>query len=125
MARTREARPDGGKWIVVLHLEAVVDLEGLKDRHARKAVLTIAGVLEHGGPTLTEPHSKSIKGAPKLRELRPGGGRVAVRPIYAQTDARTFTILAIGPEAIVDPRGFANTVDRARRRARETYGLDL
>jgi hypothetical protein len=34
-------------------------------------------------------------------------------------------ILAIAPEAQVDPRGFESAVTRAKQRARADYGLDL
>jgi hypothetical protein len=38
---------------------------------------------------------------------------------------RQFVILAIGPEAQVDPRGFERAVIRAKERACADYGLDL
>jgi hypothetical protein len=112
-------------WIVAYHPEAVVEFESLRDRRQRKGVLTIVSILQQIGPKVLEPHAKPIQGTQGLRELRPGGGRVAVRPLYAQVDARTFVILAIGPEAVVDARGFRNAVKRARDRALQDYGLEL
>jgi hypothetical protein len=38
---------------------------------------------------------------------------------------RHFVILAIAPEAQVDPRGFDSAVARAKRRAQADYDLDL
>jgi hypothetical protein len=87
-------------------------------------VLTIVGILREIGPDITEPHAKPVKGMSKLYELRPGGGKVTVRPLYVRYDDRTFKILAIAPESQIDPSGFAAAVDRARRRADEDYSID-
>jgi hypothetical protein len=110
---------------VAYHEEAVMEFEALRDRRQRKGVLTIASILRQIGPKLVEPHAKAIAGGGGLRELRPGGGRVTVRPIYARVGDRHFVILAIAPEAQVDPRGFESAVARAKQRARADYGLDL
>jgi len=109
---------------VQYHHKAVEELAALRDKRALKAILTIVDILARLGPKTVEPHSKAIKGARKLRELRPGGGQVAVRPIYLQLDAETFEVLAIGPEAIVDRKGFAAAVLRARERAKHDHGVD-
>lgn len=58
------------------------------------------------------PHSSSVKGAYKLRELRPRGGRSVIRPLYRQF-GDTFVIGAYAPEAETDRKGF----DRACRAA--------
>lgn len=70
------------------------------------------------------PHAKKVQGESKLYELRPGGGKTLLRPFYAQIDGY-FVILAIGPEAVADPSGFKAAVDRAKRRAKAAYGVDL
>jgi hypothetical protein len=77
------------------------------------------------GPKLVEPHSKSLAGTRKLRELRPGGGRVPIRPLYAQVSERQFVILAIAPESQVDPRGFKSAVQRAQDRAKADFDLEV
>jgi hypothetical protein len=112
-------------WVVVYHPEAVVEFEALRDRRQRKGVLTIVSILSQIGPRIVEPHSRAIEGSAGLRELRPGGGTVIVRPLYAQVDERQFVILAIAPESMVDPRGFRSAVARARERARRDFGLRL
>jgi hypothetical protein len=55
-----------------------------------------------------------VRGAEKLRELRPRAGRSAWRALYRQV-GEVFVVAAVGPEAQSDPRGF----DRAVRRALE------
>jgi conjugative relaxase-like TrwC/TraI family protein len=76
-------------------------------------------------PKIVEPHSKPVQGSSGLRELRPGGGRTIVRPLYARVDERQFVILAIAPDAVVDSSGFKTAVKRAQTRAKHAYGLDL
>jgi hypothetical protein len=122
-APKKKFQPAG--WVVVYHEQALVEFEALRDRTQRKGVLTIVSILRQIGPKIVEPHAKSVQGAKGLRELRPGGGKVIVRPLYAQVDERHFVVLAIGPDAVVDASGFKNAVKRAQRRAKDDYGLDL
>lgn len=77
------------------------------------------------GPRCVEPHSKSVESATKLRELRPKGGRLLIRPLYAQVAERRFVIFAIGPEAEEDGPGFAAAVKRAQARALADYGIKI
>lgn len=63
----------------------------------RAAVGNAVKKLEALGPLLPFPHSSDARGAPGLRELRPRGGRQ-------------------------DPRGFAQTCERARQRFKELQG---
>lgn len=112
-------------WIVTYHDAAVVEYAALRDSRQRKGVLTIATFLRELGPKLVEPHSKALAGTRKLRELRPGGGRVPVRPLYAQVSARQFVVFAIAPESQVDPRGFRSAVQRAQDRAKADFDLDV
>lgn len=124
-ARSRAtAAAKSSTWSVVYHSEALVEYEAIKDRRTRKAILTIAYFLRELGPRLTEPHSKSVQGASKLRELRPGGGKVLYRPLYAQIEGR-FVVLAIAPEAVEDQRGFNAAVARARKRAKVDFDLEI
>jgi hypothetical protein len=112
-------------WLVEYHFEAIVDYNALRDAKQRKGVLTIVDILRQLGPKITEPHMKPVGGTDKLRELRPGGGKTLVRPLYFRFDERTFKILAIAPEAQVDRSGFDSAVQRAKARAKRDYGVVL
>jgi hypothetical protein len=111
--------------MVVYHEQAVVEFEALRDKRQRKGVLTIVSILRQIGPRIVEPHAKPVQGTSGLWELRPGGGRVIVRPLYARVDEREFVILAIAPDAVVDANGFRSAVTRAQTRAKDDYGLSL
>jgi hypothetical protein len=67
------------------------------------------------------PHQSSVKGSADtaLRELRPRGGRSVQRPIYRRVGIDVFVIFAVGPEAMVDSRGFNAAVRRALKRLRD------
>ena len=105
-------------YVVDFHTDAVTELKRLdaRDRvavaHAREKLIAL-------GERLPFPHQSAVQGSPPLRELRPRAGRCPWRPIYAQVGAR-FIILAIGPDAQVDPQRFNKTVRDASRRLRET-----
>lgn len=111
-------------WLVEYHQLAVVEYAVLKDRKQRKGVLTVAEFLRQLGPKITEPHSKPVKGTSGLYELRPSGGKALVRPLYIRVN-NTFKILAIAPEAQVDPSGFNSAVEKARGRAKDSYGVEV
>lgn len=111
-------------WLVEYHQLAVEEYAALKDKKQRKGVLTVADFLRQLGPKITEPHAKPVKGANGLYELRPSGGRALVRPLYIRVN-NTFKILAIAPEAQVDPSGFDSAVDKARARAKDSYGVTV
>jgi hypothetical protein len=112
-----------GPWLVEYHAEAISELLKLRDRKQRTGVETAAVYLCRKGPYLTHPHMKRVAGTRKLCELRPGGGQTPIRPLYFRLDERTFKVVAIAPEAMVDPRGFRSAVERARRRALDDYGV--
>jgi hypothetical protein len=120
-----KASAEAARWTVVYHHQAVVEFEALRDKRQRKGVLTIVSILRQIGPKIVEPHAKPVQGTNGLWELRPGGGKVIVRPLYARVDAREYVILAIGPDAVVDASGFKGAVKRARARAKGDYGLEL
>ena len=71
--------------------------------------------LEAAGSRLGHPHSSAVQGehGHGLRELRPRAGRSRWRPIYRRVSPSTFVILAVGPEAEIDSRSFADAVGRA------------
>lgn len=70
------------------------------------------------GPALPYPHSSAVRGADRLRELRPRGGRSPWRALYRQVGDE-FVVAAVGPEAEVDQRGFAAACRRAEARLAE------
>lgn len=57
------------------------------------------------GPSLGYPHSSAVQGIRNLRELRPRSGRGRWRAFYRQF-GDVFVVAAVGPEAMVDKRGF-------------------
>ncbi len=102
---------------VLVHPEAERELERLStgERVAMQAALE---KLEALGVRLPFPHQSAVKGAGGLRELRPrAAGAAGVRCTGVCKDA--MVILAIGPEAEVDKRGFDRAVSRARERLAE------
>lgn len=78
-------------------------------------MLHAAQKLEAAGPRLGHPHSSAVRGelGQGLRELRPRGGRSRWRPIYRRVNPSTFVILAVGPEAELNSRGYDAAVARA------------
>ena len=70
------------------------------------------------GPALPYPHSSAVRGADRLRELRPRGGRSPWRAFYRQVGDE-FVVAAVGPEAEVDQLGFAAACRRAKARLAE------
>jgi hypothetical protein len=112
-----------GNWLVEYHAEAVEEYNKLRDPKQRKGVTRAVAYLRDNGPNVNQPHMKRIAGTRKLCELRPSGGTTPVRPLYLRFDERTFKVLAIAPEAMVDPSGFRAAVERARRRAQDDYRI--
>ena len=81
----------------------------------REAMRNAIGKLEQAGETLAYPHSSGVRGAVNLRELRPRAGRSPWRGLYRRIRAE-IVIGAFGPEARVDPPGFARAVRAAVER---------
>jgi hypothetical protein len=86
----------------------------------------------YGGPRsarkdaqITEPHAKSVQGSAKLYELRPGGGKALIRPLYFRRSEQEYVILAVAPESVVDPSGFKAAVARANDRAVKHFGVHV
>jgi len=84
----------------------------------KAALINAEAKLAALGPGLPYPHSSAVRGADRLRELRPRGGRSPWRGLYRQV-ADEFVIAAVCPEAEVDPRGFAAACRRAEVRLAE------
>jgi hypothetical protein len=101
-------------YTVDFHEDAVGELLGLDPRdqeaiqHARDKLVAL-------GERLPFPHQSAIRQGAPLRELRPRGGRCRWRPLYARVGAG-FVILAVAPEAEIDPKGFRRGVDAALQR---------
>lgn len=70
------------------------------------------------GPALPFPHSSSLQGAERLRELRPRAGRSPWRAFYRRV-GDVLVIAAIGPEAEADKRRFDRAVAAAVTRLAE------
>jgi len=84
----------------------------------RRAVMTAVAKLEAFG----EPHSSQVKGSHAgIRELRPRAGRSPWRVLYRRL-AEAMVILAVGPEAEHDRRGFDRAVRLAEERLKEIEG---
>jgi hypothetical protein len=104
-------------WTVVFHPEAEKELGALRAPD-RVAVLHAAEKLAALGPALPHPHQSDVRGGQGLRELRPRAGRSTVRPLYGRV-GDAFVIVAIGPEAMVNRRGFDRAVRTAEQRLSE------
>jgi hypothetical protein len=72
--------------------------------------------LEVVGPSLGHPHSSDVRGADRVRELRPRAGRSPWRGLYRRIGPDAFVIAAITPEAQVDQRRFDRQVAVAATR---------
>ena len=107
-----------GSWTYRYLAEAAAERETLVPKE-RAALINAEAKLAALGPNLPYPHSSAVLGADRLRELRPRGGRSPWRALYRQV-ADEFVVAAVGPEAQVDPRGFAAACRRAEARLTET-----
>ncbi len=103
---------------VVFHLAAEAELEHLPAKE-RAAMLNAVEKLRAIGPRLDYPHTSHVDGA--VRELRPRQGRSPWRGFYAQV-GQILWVLAVGPEAEQDSRGFRRATEDAERRRQEVLG---
>lgn len=94
--------------------DAADEYRGLPERE-QDAMDNAIAKLRALGDQLRYPHSSAVKGADRLRELRPRAGRSRWRAFY-RCIGDVAVIGAFGPEAKVDPRGFQSTVQRAANR---------
>jgi hypothetical protein len=104
-------------WEVVYHPEAEVERSDIPPRE-RVAIANVEEKLSVLGPELPFPHQSSVQGGKGLRELRPRAGRSPWRPLYCRV-GDVFVVLAIGPEAQNDRRGFNKAVSVAKQRLME------
>jgi len=112
--------PLGPPTTVRFHPDAAAERDAVatSDKREYMALVTAVEKLKALGPELPFPHSSSIKGAAGagLRELRPRSGQSRTRAIYRRF-ADIIVVLAIGPEAEVDKKGFNAAVRAAVARA--------
>lgn len=81
----------------------------------KAALINADRKLQALGPQLPYPHSSAVKGADRLRELRPRGGRSAWRALYRQI-GDAFVVAAVAPEAQVNGLKFDAACRAAERR---------
>lgn len=99
----------------VLYLPEAEDERRRLPAAERNALINADRKLQALGPQLPYPHSSAVKGADRLRELRPRGGRSPWRSLYRQI-GDAFVVAAVGPEARVDGRKFDAACRAAERR---------
>ena len=99
---------------LLLHPDAQEEWSQLSAAEYRAMANAFAKLAELGDQ-LGFPHTSNVQGAEYVRELRPRGGRSRWRAFFRRIGDR-MAIGAIGPEARVDPRGFARSVERAEAR---------
>lgn len=104
-------------WTVLFHPSAEKELGGLSAAD-RVAVLHAVEKLAALGPSLPYPHQSDVRGGRGLRELRPRAGRSRMRALYGRL-GEAFVVVAVGPEALVDRRGFDRAVRAAVQRLAE------
>ena len=79
----------------------------------RRAVMNAVAKLEAFGDQLGAPHTSQVKGnRAGIRELRPRAGRSPWRAFYRRV-GDAMVVLAVGPEAEHDRRGFGQAVGLA------------
>jgi len=102
----------------VEYLEAAARERGKLPASERAAIFNAVEKLKNLGPDLPFPHASDVRGAPRLRELRPRRGRCQWRALYVRDGGR-FIIAAIAPDGDSDRRGFAMSCERALQRLAE------
>jgi hypothetical protein len=101
-------------WTVLFHPDAEIELDAL-DACERAAMMNAAEKMAALGPNLPFPHQSHVECAGRIRELRPRAGRSRWRGLYGQV-GDAFVVVAISPEANVDPRRFRRAVVAANAR---------
>lgn len=99
----------------VLYLPEAESERGRLPAVEKAALINADRKLQSLGPQLPYPHSSAVKGADRLRELRPRGGRSPWRGLYRQV-GEVFVVAAIAPEAQVDKRKFEAACRAAEHR---------
>ena len=81
----------------------------------KAALINADRKLQALGSQLPYPHSSAVKGADRLRERRPRGGRSPWRALYRQI-GDAFVVAAVAPEAQVNSLKFDAACRAAERR---------
>lgn len=102
---------------LLLHPEAEEEWNRLPIAEYRAMANALAKLRELGDQ-LAFPHTSNVQGAEHIRELRPRGGRSRWRAFFRRIGDR-MAVGAMGPEARLDPRGFARSIERAEARLAE------
>jgi hypothetical protein len=105
---------------VEFHPEAQEELLALPEREQAAIKGAIAKLVARG-PALGFPYSSAVRGADRLRELRPRAGRSRWRALYRQI-GQMMWVGAVGPEAEIDRLGFARAIRNAERRLASLEG---
>lgn len=110
--------PTSGGYNVIWLDAADAELKEIEDATEQVALRHAGEKLGVEGPQLGAPHSSAVMGknGKGSRELRPRRGRSPWRAIYRQANAKSFVILAVGPEAEQNKSGFNAAVKRAKER---------
>jgi transcriptional regulator with XRE-family HTH domain len=111
--------PDAAGVDLLPHAAFALELSALRrsdPREARAVDHAIVVLATHAG-RVGHPWSSAVRGTGgvPIRELRPRAGRSRVRVLYVLA-GDAVELLALGPEATADQRGFARAVERATRR---------
>ena len=114
----KKAKDPGPPYVVLWHPDADAERDASWPAPEKVAMFHATQKLEAAGSKLGHPHSSAVQGeaGKGFRELRPRAGRSRWRPIYRRVSTTTFVILAVGPEAQIDARGFDAAVARAVKR---------
>ena len=94
--------------------EAIAELNAIPAATERTAILNAVDKLRVVGIALGHPHTSQVAGS-EVRELRPRQGRSPWRAFYGRV-GNVLIVLAIGPEAAQNPRGFRRAVGEAEQR---------
>src|SRR5437667_5423245 len=99
---------------VAFHPSAADELRSLPDRE-REAMQRALEKLRELGDQLGFPHSSAVRGADRLRELRPRAGRSPWRALYRRI-GELIVVGAVAPEAGHQRRAFEAAVKQAEER---------
>ena len=64
-------------------------------------------------------------GAGRYGSFGPATAGWLIRPLFFQSDGRTFKIVAVAPESKDDGPGFAAAIKRAKERAKRDYDVEI
>ncbi len=98
--------------------EAEAELAALP-RTEQLSIGRAATKLEALGSQLPFPHQSAVRGTTGLREVRPKSGGSSRRAFYRRIAPEVFKIGAVGPEYLVNRKGFDRSICLAEQRLSE------